>query len=87
MALNVLLVGDIVGKLGRRTLGTVLPDLRRELDIGFVIANGENTAGGRGLTPSTADELLRSGVDGSRPATTSGKTARSTLCSMIPRRP
>lgn len=63
MPLNVLLIGDIVGKLGRRTVGAVLPNLRRELDIGFVIANGENTAGGRGLTPSTAEELVRSGVD------------------------
>jgi len=63
MPLNVLLIGDIVGKLGRRTVGAVLPDLRRELDLGLVIANGENTAGGRGLTPSTAEELLRSGVD------------------------
>lgn len=63
MTLNVLLIGDIVGKLGRRTVGAVLPELRRELDLGFVIANGENTAGGRGLTPSTAEELLRAGVD------------------------
>jgi metallophosphoesterase (TIGR00282 family) len=63
MSLNVLLVGDIVGKLGRRTVAAVLPDLRREFDVGFVIANGENTAGGRGLTPSTAEELMRSGVD------------------------
>jgi calcineurin-like phosphoesterase len=63
MPLNVLLIGDIVGKLGRRTVGAVLPELRRELDLGLVIANGENTAGGRGLTPSTAEELLRAGVD------------------------
>jgi metallophosphoesterase (TIGR00282 family) len=63
MPLNVLLVGDIVGKLGRRTVAAVLPDLRLERSIDLVIANGENTAGGRGLTSSTADELLRSGVD------------------------
>jgi hypothetical protein len=63
MPLNVLLVGDIVGKLGRRTVAAVLPDLRLERSVDLVIANGENTAGGRGLTSSTADELLRSGVD------------------------
>jgi metallophosphoesterase (TIGR00282 family) len=63
MPLNVLLIGDIVGKLGRRTVVALLPELRRELDLGLVIANGENTAGGRGLTPSTARELLENGVD------------------------
>jgi metallophosphoesterase (TIGR00282 family) len=63
MPLRTLCVGDIVGKLGRRTVAAVLPELRRELHIDFVIANGENTAGGRGLTPGTADELFKCGVD------------------------
>lgn len=63
MPLNVLLIGDIVGKLGRRTVATVLPELRKELDLGLVIANGENVAGGRGLTPGKAEELYNSGVD------------------------
>src|SRR6185295_18775365 len=63
MPLNVLLIGDIVGKLGRRTVAAILPDLRKELDIGLVIANGENVAGGRGLTPGKAEELYNSGVD------------------------
>lgn len=63
MSLNVLLIGDIVGKLGRRTVAAVLPNLRRERDIDVVIANGENTAGGRGLTPNTARELMASGID------------------------
>jgi metallophosphoesterase (TIGR00282 family) len=63
MPLNVLLVGDIVGKLGRRTVAAVLPELRRELELDLVIANGENVAGGRGLTPNTAQELFRSGID------------------------
>jgi metallophosphoesterase (TIGR00282 family) len=63
MPLNVLLIGDIVGKLGRRTVAAVLPELRRELSIDVAIANGENTAGGRGLTPSTAKELFHAGVD------------------------
>lgn len=63
MSLNVLLIGDIVGKLGRRTVAAVLPNLRLEHSIDVVIANGENTAGGRGLTPGTAQELFRSGID------------------------
>jgi metallophosphoesterase (TIGR00282 family) len=63
MPLNVLLIGDIVGKLGRRTVSAVLPELRRERSLDVVIANGENTAGGRGLTPKTAEELFRAGID------------------------
>ena len=63
MPLNVLVIGDIVGKLGRRTVAGLLPDIKRSHNIDFVIANGENTAGGRGLTPATAQELYESGVD------------------------
>jgi 2',3'-cyclic-nucleotide 2'-phosphodiesterase len=61
--LNVLLIGDVVGKLGRRTVTAVLPELRKERGLDLVIVNGENTAGGRGLTPGKADELFRAGVD------------------------
>jgi metallophosphoesterase (TIGR00282 family) len=57
------MVGDVVGKLGRRTVAAVLPELKRSREIDLVVANGENTAGGRGLTPDTADELYQSGVD------------------------
>jgi metallophosphoesterase (TIGR00282 family) len=63
MPLNVLLIGDIVGKLGRRTVATVLPELRKDRQLDLVIANGENTAGGRGLTPGKAEELYEAGVD------------------------
>ncbi len=63
MPLNVLLIGDIVGKLGRRTVAAVLPEIRHAQSIELVIANGENTAGGRGLTRATADELYTAGVD------------------------
>ena len=63
MPLRVLMIGDIVGKLGRRTVAALLPELKGEHRIDVVIANGENTAGGRGLTPSTAEELFNSGVD------------------------
>lgn len=63
MSLNVLFIGDIVGKLGRKTVASVLPALRHDRAIDVVIANGENTAAGRGLTPKTAEELFRSGID------------------------
>ena len=57
------MIGDIIGKPGRRAIQKLVPDLRRECDIDLVIANGENTAGGFGLTVDTAYELLDSGVD------------------------
>jgi len=59
----VLAIGDIVGKPGRRAVARLLPDLRRQYGLDLVIANGENAAGGLGLTPVTADELLAAGVD------------------------
>jgi metallophosphoesterase (TIGR00282 family) len=61
--LRVLVVGDIVGRPGRKAVKSLVPGLRGELGLDFVIANGENAAGGKGLTPATADELLLSGVD------------------------
>ncbi len=61
--MNILFVGDIVGKPGRRILAQVLPDLRRESSVDLVIANGENSAGGFGITRETFDEILACGVD------------------------
>ncbi|HJX61674.1 MAG TPA: TIGR00282 family metallophosphoesterase [Dehalococcoidia bacterium] len=61
--MKVLFVGDIVGRLGRRTVQTLLPAIRRETEAHLVIANGENAAGGRGLTLTTAEELFDAGVD------------------------
>ncbi|HUF54391.1 MAG TPA: TIGR00282 family metallophosphoesterase [Dehalococcoidia bacterium] len=63
MAINVLVIGDIVGKLGRRTAASVLPRLRDEHAIDLVVANGENAAGGRGLTSDTVRELRDAGID------------------------
>jgi len=59
----VLHIGDVVGRIGRRTLARVLPDLIEEHDPGFVIVNGENAAGGTGITGSTAEELFAEGAD------------------------
>ena len=57
------MIGDVIGKPGRRAVKHLLPALRSEHGIDLVIANGENTAGGFGLTLETASELLDSGVD------------------------
>ena len=62
-ALRCLVIGDVIGKPGRQALANALPDLRTELAVDLVIANGENVAAGAGLTPSLAEEILRSGVD------------------------
>jgi metallophosphoesterase (TIGR00282 family) len=59
----ILTIGDIVGRPGRRAVSQLLPGLRQEYGLDLVIANGENAAGGIGLTPDTARELLDSGVD------------------------
>jgi 2',3'-cyclic-nucleotide 2'-phosphodiesterase len=60
---TILFVGDLVGGLGRRTLLGLLPVLRERHAPTFVVVNGENVAGGLGITPKIADELLGAGVD------------------------
>lgn len=61
--MKVLFVGDITGKPGRRMLAAQLAALRRTHSLDAVIANGENSAGGMGLTAGVAAELFASGVD------------------------
>jgi len=60
---SILFVGDLVGGIGRRTLLDSLPVLRERYDPTFIVVNGENVAGGLGITPKVADELLAAGVD------------------------
>ncbi len=52
--MRILMIGDVVGKPGRNALLQLLPDLRKSRDIDFVIVNGENAAGGMGITPEIA---------------------------------
>ena len=59
----VLVIGDIIGKPGRQAVKELLPGLKERRGVDFVIANGENVAGGIGLTPATAEELLKAGID------------------------
>ena len=61
--MRILMIGDVVGRPGRRAMSMMVPELRRQEQIDLVVANGENSAGGRGLTQETADELLGCGVD------------------------
>ena len=61
--LRIGVIGDIIGKPGRQAVAHILPELRDEFALDMVIANGENTAAGAGLTPSLAEELLAGGVD------------------------
>ncbi len=56
-------IGDIVGKPGREAVSALVPKLRAERGIDFVIANGENSAAGSGITGSIARTLLESGID------------------------
>lgn len=61
--MKILVIGDIVGRPGRQIIHELLHGLRRQYGIDLVIANGENAAGGFGLTVKTSRELLRNGVD------------------------
>ncbi len=57
------MIGDIIGRPGRQAVQKLLPGLKQQYGMGLVIANAENAAGGFGLTPATAKELLNAGVD------------------------
>lgn len=61
--MNILVIGDIVGKPGRGILKSLLSWVQSRHDIDFTIANAENAAGGRGLTLDVKDELLGTGID------------------------
>lgn len=61
--MKLLFIGDIVGEPGRRAVHVLLPKLRAAHGLDFVIANGENSAGGNGITPRIAAELFSAGID------------------------
>src|SRR5206468_2282960 len=60
---KLLFIGDIVGEPGRRAARQLVPPLRQRFGLDVVIANGENSAGGSGITPKTAEEIFSAGVD------------------------
>lgn len=61
--MKILVIGDVIGKPGRDALRDILPGLKQEYKIDFTIVNGENTAGGIGITPATAQDLISAGAD------------------------
>ncbi|HEY1718592.1 MAG TPA: TIGR00282 family metallophosphoesterase [Verrucomicrobiae bacterium] len=61
--MKILFIGDIVGEPGRKAVKMLLPKLREQHALDFVIANGENSAGGSGITPKLAEEIISAGVD------------------------
>jgi metallophosphoesterase (TIGR00282 family) len=60
--IRILFLGDIVGEPGRKAVISRVPTLKREKEIDFIIANGENSAAGRGITPKISINLLRCGI-------------------------
>jgi hypothetical protein len=63
MPLKILFIGDVVGSPGRKIVGQVLPRLIHRWDLGLVICNAENAAGGSGLTIRCHEDLVEAGVD------------------------
>jgi len=61
--LNLLFIADVIGSPGREVVRALLPELRRRHDVGLVVCNGENSAGGFGLTRESARDLFAAGVD------------------------
>lgn len=61
--MNILAIGDVVGTIGCQFLRDKLPKLKKDEKIDLVIANGENSADGNGITPASAEYLFNSGVD------------------------
>jgi hypothetical protein len=60
---NLLVIGDVIGNPGRKIMKDLLPGLKKEYKVDMVIANGENSAGGMGITYNVAHELYTYGVD------------------------
>ena len=63
MMFKVLFIGDIVGKAGRKAVTAFVQDIIKNHNIHFVVANGENAAGGVGITAKIANDLFSSGID------------------------
>lgn len=61
--MKILMVGDIVGSPGRKIFGQVASRLKEAGEVDFVVANAENSAGGRGLTGPLAEEIFKAGAD------------------------
>jgi len=63
LSVRLLFIGDVVGRSGRQALNSLLPGLRARWALDFVVVNGENSAGGFGITEAICDEFIQSGAD------------------------
>jgi len=63
MTIKILMFGDVIGKIGRRALAQVIPELKEKHKPDLVMANVENLAHGKGITQKTIDEIRQAGVD------------------------
>lgn len=61
--MNILFLGDIVGRPGREAVKKILPELKNRFDADLIIANGENLAHGKGVTKNSAEEMRKAGID------------------------
>ncbi len=61
--MKILFIGDIIGEAGRKTIARHLETVVDEYRINLVVVNGENAAGGFGITPKIADELFDMGIN------------------------
>ena len=61
--MKLIFIGDVVGEPGRDTMRAAIPALRERFSPDFVVVNGENAAGGNGITPKLAIDLMRAGAD------------------------
>ncbi|MFH0827662.1 MAG: TIGR00282 family metallophosphoesterase [Candidatus Omnitrophota bacterium] len=61
--MNILFIGDVVGNPGRDAVKALVPELKKEYDLDFIIANAENAAGGSGITVKVAQELFDASTD------------------------
>ena len=61
--MRLLFVGDVVGRSGRERVTSALPALRLEWRLDFVVVNGENAAGGFGITEAICEDILNAGAD------------------------
>ena len=61
--MKLLMIGDVVSESGCQTVRKLLPDLKKQYQVDVVVANGENSAKGNGVTPESAEHLFKSGVD------------------------
>ena len=61
--MKILAVGDIVGENGLRKLREILPKIKREQNVDFIIVNGENVAGGMGITHKLFNQIIEAGAN------------------------